>query len=182
VFVVAAASGQKANRRVPALIEDRLPLPGRFLLSDPARLASLHEQAGLTARQIASRLDVSHSAVLAALGKLGIACEGPRNGHAVKGQVPFGWDLHDARLVKNGAEHQVIRLIRRLKGSGRAEPAARAYQERGAVAGEHRGEDPAEAGPRHGVTRCRGDRLLLVRYLMDSEPANVLPVGDEGCR
>ena len=118
MFVVAAASGQKANRRVPALIEDRLPLPGRFLLSDPARLASLHEQAGLTARQIASRLDVSHSAVLAALGKLGIACEGPRNGHAVKGQVPFGWDLHDARLVKNGAEHQVIRLIRRLKGSG----------------------------------------------------------------
>jgi hypothetical protein len=84
-FVFASASGQKGDRRPPALIEDRLPLPGRFLL--------------------------------AALGKLGIACEVPGNGHAARGQVPFGWSLHDARLVRNGAEQQVIRLIRALQES-----------------------------------------------------------------
>jgi hypothetical protein len=56
--------------------------------------------------------------VLAALGRLGIAAEGGRNGHAVKGQVPFGWDLHDARFVKNGAEQQIIRLMRQLQGGG----------------------------------------------------------------
>ena len=50
----------------------------------------MHEQAALSARQIATRLDMSHSAVPAALGKLGIAADGGRNGHAVKGQVPSG--------------------------------------------------------------------------------------------
>jgi hypothetical protein len=78
----------------------------------------MHEQAGLSAHQIASRLGVSHSAVLVALGKLGIACKAPRNCHAVKGQVPFGWDFQDCRLVKNGAEQQVIRLMRQLQGGG----------------------------------------------------------------
>ena len=73
--VLAPASRQKANTRPPALIEDRLPLPCRFLLSDPARL------------------DVSHSAVLAALGKLGIATDGGHNGHTAKGQIPFGWNF-----------------------------------------------------------------------------------------
>ena len=61
---------------------------------------------------------MSHSAVLAALGKLGIATDGGRNGHAVRGQVPFGWDFQDSRLVKNGAEQQVIRLMRQLQGRG----------------------------------------------------------------
>ena len=104
------AGGQKANLRAPALIEDRISLP--------ARLASLHEGSSLSARQIAARLGVSHSAVLMALGRLGIACGAPRNGHALRGRVPFGWDIQDARLVKNGAEQQVIRLIRQLQGSG----------------------------------------------------------------
>jgi hypothetical protein len=63
-------------------------------------------------------LDVSHSAVLAALGKLSVAAHGGRNGHAVKGQTPFGWDLRDARFVKNGAEQQVIRLMRQLQTGG----------------------------------------------------------------
>ena len=33
-------------------------------------------------------------------------------------QVPFGWDLHDARFAENGAEQQVIRLMRQFQGSG----------------------------------------------------------------
>ena len=78
----------------------------------------MHEPAGLSAREIAGRLDVSHSAVLAALGKLGIATDGGRNGHAAKGQVPFKWDLHDTRFVKNTGEQQVIRLMRQLQGGG----------------------------------------------------------------
>ena len=53
-----------------------------------------------------------------ALGRLGMAAHGGRNGHRVKGQAPFGWDLHDARFVKNGAEQQVIRLMRQLQGGG----------------------------------------------------------------
>jgi hypothetical protein len=100
------------------LIEHRIPLPGRFLLSDPARVASLHQEAGFSALQIARRLDVSHGAVLSALGKLGITGHGGRNGHHVKGQAPLGWDLHDARFVKNGAKQQVIRLMRQLQGGG----------------------------------------------------------------
>jgi hypothetical protein len=115
---LAPASRQKANTRAPSLIEDRLLLPGRFLLSDPARLASLHDVAGLSVVQIARRLGVSHAGVVAALRRLGIATDCGRNGHGVKGQVPFGWDLQDCRLVKNGAEQQVIRLIRQLQGGG----------------------------------------------------------------
>ena len=115
---MAPAGGQKADYRAPSLIEDRLPLPGRFLLSDPARVVNLHERDGLSALPIARRLDVSRFAVLADLGNLGVAAHGGRNGHAVKGQVPFGWDLHDARFVKNGAEQQVIRLMRQLQGGG----------------------------------------------------------------
>jgi hypothetical protein len=53
-----------------------------------------------------------------ALGRLGMAAHAGRNGRRVKGQAPFGWDLHDARFVKNGAEQQVIRLMRQLQGGG----------------------------------------------------------------
>ena len=56
--------------------------------------------------------------MLAALGRLGIACAAPRNGHALRGQVSFGWDRQYARLVSNGAEQQVIRLMRQLQGGG----------------------------------------------------------------
>ena len=117
MFAVAPASRQEANHRAASPIEDRLPLPGRFLLSDPARLSSMQE-AGLSAFQIAARLEVSHSALLSALAKLEITGLGGRNGHAAKGQAPLGWDLHDARFVKNGAEQQLIRLVRQLQGGG----------------------------------------------------------------
>ena len=111
VFVLAPACGREPHPRRLALIEDRIPLPGSFLLADPARVASLHAEGGLSARQIAARLGVSHSSVLQALAKLGVVCERPRNGHALKGQVPFGWDFGDGRLVKNSGEQQVIRQL-----------------------------------------------------------------------
>jgi hypothetical protein len=96
----------------PPVRADRGPpaAPGRVVLSDRPRVASLHLEARLSARQNARGLDVGHSAVPAA--------RGGRNGHAVKGQAPFGWDLHDARFVKNGAERQVIRLMRQLQRRG----------------------------------------------------------------
>ena len=81
-------------------------------------MASLHAKGGLSAHQIAARLGVSRSAVLAALGKLGVVCERPHNGHAVKGQVPFGWEPANGRLVRNADEQQVIRLIRQLHAGG----------------------------------------------------------------
>ena len=118
MFVSAPTSAQSAQQRRLALIEDRIPLPGRFLLVDPARVASLYEKGGLSARQIAARLGVSHSSVLVALAKLGVVCERPHNGRALKGRVPFGWDLGDGRLVKNAGEQQVVRLIRQLHAGG----------------------------------------------------------------
>ena len=104
--------------RPPSLIRDRIALPGRFLLADAERLAKLHKQAGFSAHQIAERIGVSHTSVLAALRKLGVTCEAPTNGHAVRGQTPFGWEIRDGRLVKDAGEQQVIRLIRQLRESG----------------------------------------------------------------
>ena len=114
---VASGAGPRANR-APALIEDRIRLPGRSLLSDPARMASMHQRDGLSVVQIARRLGVSNSGVVAALRKLGITGANGRSGHAVKGQVPFGWDFRDSRPVKNAAEQQVIRLMRQLQDGG----------------------------------------------------------------
>ena len=118
MFVLAPRSVQSAHPRRLALIEDRIPLPGRLLLVDPTRVASLHQKTGLGAGQIAARLGVSHSAVLAALGKLGVVCAQPHNGHALKGQVPFGWEPAAGRLVRNTGEQQVVRLIRQMCGRG----------------------------------------------------------------
>ena len=61
---------------------------------------------------------MSYSAVLVALGKLGLVCERPHNGHAVKGQVPFGWEPANGRLVRNAGDQQVIRLMRQLHAGG----------------------------------------------------------------
>jgi hypothetical protein len=77
----------------------------------------MHKHDGLSALQIAARLDVSHSAVLSALNRLGIRSMG--HGHVFKGRIPFGWDRRDIRLVKNTGEQQAIRLMRQLQGRRR---------------------------------------------------------------
>jgi hypothetical protein len=54
--------------------------------------------------------------VLAALDRFGI----PPNGHGRThpGQLPFGYDYRDYRLVKNQAEQGVIRLMRQGRAGG----------------------------------------------------------------
>jgi len=54
--------------------------------------------------------------VLAALSRCGI----PKNGHnrTHPGQLPFGYDYQDYRLVKNQTEQGVIQLIRQHRAGG----------------------------------------------------------------
>jgi hypothetical protein len=86
--VFSPGSRPRDSCRGPALIEDRLPLSGRFLLSDPARLADLLGRAGLSVVQIARQLGLSITGVVAALRRLGIAADVGRNGHARRGRSP----------------------------------------------------------------------------------------------
>jgi predicted DNA-binding protein YlxM (UPF0122 family) len=106
---------QKANRRpaLPALIESTIPLPGLTLLRSKSYLEKLYVGRHLSARQIARLTDVSRSVVLEALDRVGI----PQNGNGRKhpGQLPFGLDYTDFRLVKNKAEQDVIRMIRQYR-------------------------------------------------------------------
>ena len=54
--------------------------------------------------------------VLAALSRCGI----PKNCHnrTHPGQLPFGYDYEDYRLVKNQAEQDVIRLMQQRRAGG----------------------------------------------------------------
>jgi hypothetical protein len=58
----------------------------------------------------------NRSVVLAALSRCGI----PKNGHnrTHPGQLPFGYDYQDHRLVKNQAEQGVIRLMQQARAGG----------------------------------------------------------------
>ncbi len=109
--------GLKANGAVH-LIEDVIPLPGRLLLRSRSYLRALYEREQLSAREIARRLGVSHSTVLAALGFAGLnGHDGNGNGHR-KGQIPFGFVCVENRLVKSDEEQNVIRLVRQLRRNG----------------------------------------------------------------
>jgi hypothetical protein len=59
---------------------------------------------------------VSRSTALAALKRCGI----PKNGHnrTHPGQLPFGYDYHNYRLVENQTEQDVIRLMRQGRAGG----------------------------------------------------------------
>ena len=121
MFVSAPRSVQSAHPRRPALIEDRIPLPGRFLLADPARVGSLHQQAGLSVRQIAARLGVSHSAGARGPRKArGWSASGRAAATRSEARYRAAGTLESGRLVKNAGEQQVIRLIRQLHGGGRS--------------------------------------------------------------
>jgi len=109
---------QYANGRpgFPDLIEGTIPLPGLALLRSKSYLAQLYAGRRLSARQIARLTEVSRSTALAALSRCGI----PKNGHnrTHPGQLPFGYDYQNYRLVKNQAEQGVIRLIRQDRAGG----------------------------------------------------------------
>jgi hypothetical protein len=70
----------------------------------------------LSVREIASLTDLSHFVVLEAMKRCGIPQNG--NGHKHPGQIPFGYEYTDYRLVKNKTEQEVIRMIRQFLASG----------------------------------------------------------------
>ena len=109
---------QYANGRpgFPALIEGTIPLPGLALLRSKSYLAQLYRGRHLSARQIARLTKANRSVVLAALSRCGIPKDSRNRTHP--GQLPFGYDYQDYRLVKNQAEQGVIRLMRQGRASG----------------------------------------------------------------
>jgi hypothetical protein len=78
--------------------------------------AQLYAGRHLSARQIARLTEVSRSTALAALNRCGIPKNGRNRTHP--GQLPFGYDYRDYRLVKNQSEQGVIRLMRQGRGGG----------------------------------------------------------------
>ena len=100
----------------PALIEGTIPLPGLAQLRSKSYLAQLYAGRHLSARQIARLTKTNRSVVLAALRKCGISKNGHNRTHP--GQLPFGYDYQDYRLVKNQAEQGVIRLMGRAQAEG----------------------------------------------------------------
>ena len=113
VFVFAPRNKQHANSR-PALIVRASTSPAAA--QQVSYLERLYSDRHLSIKEIARLADVSHSAVGEALKRLCI----PRNGNGRKhpGQIPFGYDYVDYRLVKNKSEQEVIRMIRQFRVSG----------------------------------------------------------------
>ena len=70
----------------------------------------------LPARQIARLTELNRSTALGALGRFGILQNG--HGRTHPGQLPFGFDYADCRLLKNKTEQGVIRLIRQGRAGG----------------------------------------------------------------
>ncbi len=79
-------------------------------------LAQLYDSRHLSARQIARLTKTNRSVVLAALRR----CSIPKNdrNRTHPGQLPFGYDYQNYRLVKNQAEQSVIRLMDRAWAQG----------------------------------------------------------------
>ena len=88
----------EASAGAVCLIEDTIPLPRHLLLRSRSYVRRLFEVQRLTAREIARRLSVSHSTVVAALASVGL------NGHErihtgprpVRGQIVFGYAVVDS--------------------------------------------------------------------------------------
>jgi hypothetical protein len=95
-----------------SLIQDAAELPVRFQVLYRGELARLYCDVGLSARQIARRVEASHSMVLAYLNRYGIEIRRDDLPDRRKGQVPFGWELREHRLVKDPIEQEIIRMMR----------------------------------------------------------------------
>jgi len=100
----------------PAVIEGIIPLPGLTQLRSKSYLAQLYADRHLSARQIARLAEVSRSTAFAALKRCGIPKDGRNRTHP--GQLPFGYDYQNYRLVKNQAEQGVIRLMDQARAGG----------------------------------------------------------------
>ena len=117
MFVVAPPTERKTNGSI-SLIEDVIRLPKRFLVLRRAELRRLYCVKGLSARAIASKAEVSHATVLKYLGCYGIEIRERDLPNQRKGQIPFGWAIHDSGLVKDPLEQEIIRMMRQFVSTG----------------------------------------------------------------
>jgi predicted DNA-binding protein YlxM (UPF0122 family) len=85
-------------------------------LRSKAVLNRLYTREKLSVREIAKVTKTSHSTILLALSKLGISQNG--NHHKRKGQIPFGFEYKDYKLLKSKEEQEVIRMIRQYRVNG----------------------------------------------------------------
>jgi hypothetical protein len=108
-----SASGKPG---APSLIEGAISLPGLTQLRSKSYLAQLYAGQHLSGRQIARLTEISRSTAFAALQRTGIPQDGRNRTHP--GQLPFGYDYQNFRLVKNQAEQGVIRLTRQDRAAG----------------------------------------------------------------
>ena len=79
---------------------------------------NLYIKQGLSKREIAKRLNVRHSSIIATLKKFGINEDSTNKVHGIQGQIPFGYDYKNGKLEKNVEEQEIIRVIKQLKSSG----------------------------------------------------------------
>jgi hypothetical protein len=100
----------------PTFIEDTIPLPSLLCLRSKSYLEGLYSKRHLSIREIARLADASHSGVLEALNRFGISENGNRRTHP--GQLPFGFNCLDYKLVKNSAEQTAIRMMPQYRAGG----------------------------------------------------------------
>jgi hypothetical protein len=81
-----------------------------------AVLEKLYKREKLSVREIAGVMETSHSTILSALSKFGIEQNG--NGHKRRGQIPFGFEYKDFKLIKSKEEQEIIRMIRQFRVNG----------------------------------------------------------------
>jgi len=93
-----------------------ITLPSLLRLRSKSYLEGLYSKRHLSIREIARLADASHSGVLEALDRFGIPKNGNRRTHP--GQLPFGFDCLNYKLVKNGAEQTTIRMMRQYRAGG----------------------------------------------------------------
>jgi len=83
----------------------------RFRALRRGEVRRLYLGAGLYARETARKGEVSHSTVLANLNRNGIEIRGADLPDRRNGQVPFGWELREYRLVNDAIKKEIIRTI-----------------------------------------------------------------------
>ena len=118
---VSAVSGlaprdkQQANRKIE-LITDKIQLPKIWVLRNKSYIERLYCNNHLSIREIARKLNVSHSSVFAAIKRYGSLQQ--VKDRKRKGQIPFGFEYINYQLLKKKDEQEVIRMIRQLKENG----------------------------------------------------------------
>jgi IS30 family transposase len=89
-----------------------------MLLQSKSYVTNLYIKRDLPIREIARQMNVSHSTVIECLKRLGIHDKGARKRVITQGQIPFGYDCKNGKLVKNEEEQEIIRIIKQLRSNG----------------------------------------------------------------